>query len=173
MTQREKVKLWIHMDNPWHGSNWHGKTHRLEVDPWAAVEPVPYLCAVSLNPSDEKFSKPKCVSRERQTKISPSTKDFTHVNRFSSFTQGDNELSCENCTSAHTSKAQCHQRVDERGDGCVPNTESKGSRHQQGSSQLKQSVQQVSYLAVSGDGRLRMEKSECDCRFRICRVCGP
>ena len=33
----------------WHHSNWHGKTYGLEVDPWTAVELVPYLCAVSLN----------------------------------------------------------------------------------------------------------------------------
>ena len=28
-------------DNSCHNSNWHGKTCGLEVDPWAAVEPVP------------------------------------------------------------------------------------------------------------------------------------
>ena len=55
---------------------WHGKTYGLEVDPWAAVEPVPYLCAVGLNSSDEEFSEPKRVSREKQTKNLPSTKDL-------------------------------------------------------------------------------------------------
>ena len=34
-------------DNSWYHSNWHGKAYGLEVDPWAAVEFVPYLCAVS------------------------------------------------------------------------------------------------------------------------------
>ena len=44
--------LW---DNSWYSSNWHGKTYGLEVDAWTAVEPVPYLCAVSLNSSFEEF----------------------------------------------------------------------------------------------------------------------
>ena len=91
-------------DNSWHSSNWHGKTNGLEVDAWAAVENVPHLCAVCLNPSDEEFSEPKRVSRERQTQILPCTEDSTHVNRLSSLAQGHNELSCENCTSVHTSK---------------------------------------------------------------------
>ena len=38
-------------DNSWCYSNWHGKAYGLEMDPWAAVELVPYLCAVSLKPS--------------------------------------------------------------------------------------------------------------------------
>ena len=33
-------------DNSWYHSNWHGKAYGLEMDPWAAVEPVPYLCTV-------------------------------------------------------------------------------------------------------------------------------
>ena len=49
-------------DNAWHHSNWHGKTYGLEVDPWTAVEPVPYLCAISLKSSCEEFSEPKHVS---------------------------------------------------------------------------------------------------------------
>ena len=53
-------------DNSWHSSNWHGKTYDLEVDPWAAAEPVPYLCAISLKSSDEEFSEPKHVFRERE-----------------------------------------------------------------------------------------------------------
>ena len=39
-------------DDSWHSSNWHGNTDCLEVDPWAAAELVPYLCAVSLKSSD-------------------------------------------------------------------------------------------------------------------------
>ena len=49
-----------------------------------------------------------------------------------------------------SSKAQCQQLVDERGDGCTTNSESEGSKHQRDSSPLKQSNHQVSYLAVSG-----------------------
>ena len=37
--------------------------HCLEVDPWSAVEPVPFLCAVNLNSSCEKFSEPRRMSR--------------------------------------------------------------------------------------------------------------
>ena len=42
-------------DNSWHSSNWNCKTYGLEVDPWAAAEPVPYLCAISLKSSDEEW----------------------------------------------------------------------------------------------------------------------
>ena len=38
-------------DSSWYNPHWHGKTYGLEVDPWSAVEPVPYLCAVSLSSS--------------------------------------------------------------------------------------------------------------------------
>ena len=40
-----------------------GKTFGLEVDPWTAVETVPYLCAVSVNSSCEEFSEPKHMPR--------------------------------------------------------------------------------------------------------------
>ena len=130
-------------DNSWHSSHWHGKTYGLDMDPWAAVEPVPYLCAVSLNSSEEEFSEPKRVSREKQIKILPSTKDFTHANRFLSLEKSENEFTWENCTSVHTSNAQCQKGGYERGDGCNAN---KGSS--------KQSAHQVSYLAVpSGDSK--------------------
>ena len=96
-----------------------------------------------LKSSDEEFSEPKHVfrerERERETKILPSAKEFTHANRFSSLEESENELSFENCTSVHTANAQCQQWVDERGDGCIANKSS-----------LKQSAHQVSYLAVSG-----------------------
>ena len=64
-------------------SNWHGKTYGLEVDPVTAVEPLPYLCAVSLNSSCEEFSEPKRMARGRHTKISKSgsSKDFAHVKK--------------------------------------------------------------------------------------------
>ena len=65
MTQRDMVKSGYTWDNSWHSSNWQSKTYGLEVDPWAAVELVPYLCAVSLNSSVDEFSEPKRVSRER------------------------------------------------------------------------------------------------------------
>ena len=42
---------------------------RMEEDPWTAVEPVPCLCAVSLNPSCEHFSDPKRMSRGAHTKL--------------------------------------------------------------------------------------------------------
>ena len=80
--------------------------------------------------------------RERQTKILPSVKEYTNANRFSSLEESENEFSCENCTSAHTSNAQCQQWVDERGGACTANKSS-----------LKQSAHQVSYLAVSGGDR--------------------
>ena len=40
-------------DSSWYNPHWHGNTYGLEVDPWSAVEPVPYLCAVSLSSSCE------------------------------------------------------------------------------------------------------------------------
>ena len=56
-------------DRSWHHSNWYGKTYGLEV---AAVRPVPYLCAVSLNSSCEEFSEPKHMTRGTRTKTSQS-----------------------------------------------------------------------------------------------------
>ena len=109
------------------------------MDPSTAVETVPYLSAVSLNLRDEEFSEPERVVRENQTKILPSTNDFTNVNRFSSLEESEKEFTWENCTSVHTSTAQCQQCGDERADGCTANKSS-----------LKQSAHQVSYLAVSG-----------------------
>ena len=35
-------------DSSWYKSQWHGKAHGVEVDPWLAVVPVPCLCAVIL-----------------------------------------------------------------------------------------------------------------------------
>ena len=93
-------------ENPWHHSNWHDKTYGLEVDPWTAVEPVPYLCAVSLNPSCEDFSDSKRMSRGAHTKTSQSgsPRDFAHVNKFSIHVPDDNESTGELCTSRHTVK---------------------------------------------------------------------
>ena len=42
-------------------------TYGFEVDPWTAVELVPYLCAVSLNSSCDDFSEPKGMSRGTHT----------------------------------------------------------------------------------------------------------
>ena len=79
-----------------------------------------------------------CSERDK-TKILPSAKDFTHANRFSSLEKGENEISCDNCTSVHTWNVQYQQWVDERDDGFIANK-----------SFLKQSANQVSHLAVSG-----------------------
>ena len=57
-------------DNSWCHSHQHGKTDGLEVDPWSAVEPVPYLCAIGSSSSCEEES--KRVSREAHTKTSQS-----------------------------------------------------------------------------------------------------
>ena len=79
-------------DDSWHHSNWHGKTYGLEVDPWTAIEPVPYLRAVSLNPRCEDFSEPKRMARRVYTKTSQSgsPKDFAHLNEFSIPAPDDN-----------------------------------------------------------------------------------
>ena len=70
-------------DNSCYPSNWHSKTYGLEADPWTAVEPVLYLCAVSLKSSCEEYSKPKRVMRGTHTKTSQSGSpgDFVHVNK--------------------------------------------------------------------------------------------
>ena len=39
------------------------ETYGLGVDPWSAVEAVPFLCAVSLNSSCEESSEPKRMSK--------------------------------------------------------------------------------------------------------------
>ena len=48
------------------------KSYGLEVDPWSAIEPVPYLCAVSLSSSCEEIFEPKRMTRETHTKTSQS-----------------------------------------------------------------------------------------------------
>ena len=140
-------------DNSWHHSNWHGKTYGLAVDPWTAVEPIPYLCAVSLNSSCGDSSEPKRMSRGRHTKISQpeSPKDFAHVN-FSILASDDNKSTGECCISIHTSRVQCQQRRydDERDDGCIEALETKVSCHQQGSGSSKSSACHVSYFPASG-----------------------
>ena len=88
-------------DSSWHKSKRHGTTYGLEVDPWTAVEPVPYLCAVSLNSSCEEFSEPKHMSRGTLTKTSQfgSPEDFAQLDKFSIFAQDDNEFNGKFCAS--------------------------------------------------------------------------
>ena len=99
-------------DDSWHHSNWHGKTYGLEVDPWTAIEPVPHLRAVSLNPRCEDFSEPKRIAIGVHTKTSQSgsPKDFAHLNEFSILAPDDNEFTGECCASKHMSRIQCQQR---------------------------------------------------------------
>ena len=99
-------------DSSWYNSQWHGKTFGLEVDPWSAVEPVPYLCAVSLCSSCEEFSEPKRMTKGTHTKTSQpeSPMNFVHVNKFSTLAPDDCEFTGEGCTSLHTSRSQCPQR---------------------------------------------------------------
>ena len=72
-------------DNSWYHSNWHGKAYGLEGYPWAAVESVPQLCAVSLKPSCEEFSEPKHVRKGHctNTLLMKCSGTFALVNRFS------------------------------------------------------------------------------------------
>ena len=97
MVQRQMVKPWSHVGQFLVNSNWHGKTYGLEVDPWSAVEPVPYLCVASLNSSCEDFSEPKCMSRGTHNKTSQSgnPRNFAHVNKFSILAPDDNEFTGE------------------------------------------------------------------------------
>ena len=92
------------------------------MDPWSAVEPVPYLCAVSLGSSCEEFSEPKRMSGGApiETLQYGRSRDFAHVNKFPTLASDDDESSGECCTSEHTSKNQCHSSRcgDERGDEC-------------------------------------------------------
>ena len=100
--ERIERKGWIKWSNPshswdnsWYHSNWHGKTYGLEVDPWAAVEPVPYLCAVSLKPSCEEFPAPKHVKKGHCTNTLQleDAGAFDHENRFSLLAFDDDEKS--------------------------------------------------------------------------------
>ena len=55
-------------DSSFYNSHWHGKTYGLEVDPWSAVEPVPYLCAASLSSSCEEFLNRNACRKEHSSK---------------------------------------------------------------------------------------------------------
>ena len=81
-------------NSPRCNSHSHGKTYGLEVDPWSAVELVPYLCAVSWSSSCDESSEPKRTTRETHTKTSQSgsPKDFAHLNKFSILAPDDNEV---------------------------------------------------------------------------------
>ena len=164
-------------DSSWHNSNWHGKTYGLEVDPWSAVEPVPYLCAVSLSSSCEEFSEPKRMTKGTHTKTSQpgSSRNFAHVNKFSILAFDDNEFTGEGCTSLHTSRSQCQQgkcgdervdecrRDDERVDECITVSETKFSSHRH----IEVNAHQVSCLARTRE-RIRLEKIERDHGIGIC-----
>ena len=80
-------------DNSWYHSNWHGMTYGLEVDPWAAVDPILYLCAVSLKSSCEEFTEPKHVRKAHCTDTLPleNSGTFSHENRFSILASSDDE----------------------------------------------------------------------------------
>ena len=132
------------------------------MDPWWAVDPVPYLCAINLISSCEEFSEPKRMSR--------GTRNYAHVNTFSILAPDDNELTGDR-TSMPTSRDQCQQwkcgaeqadecrsgdervdecrRGDEQVDECTTAPETKTSSHR-GSNTLKLNAHQVSYLATSG-----------------------
>ena len=99
-------------DSSWYNPHWHGKTYGLEVDPWSAVEPVPYLCAVSLSSSCEEIFEPKRMTRETHTKTlqSGSPWNFVDLNKFSILAPDENEFTGEGCTPMHTSRSQCQQR---------------------------------------------------------------
>ena len=154
-------KLGHTWDSSWYNSHWHGKAYGLEVDPWSAVEPVPY--AVSLSSSCEEFSEPKRMKRGTHTKTSQPGRpmNFARVNKFSILALDDNEFTGEGCTSLHTSRSQCQpwkcgdervdecRRDDERVDECSTVSETKSSTHR-GSGTSKLNAHQVSYLAASG-----------------------
>ena len=124
------------------------------MDPWTAVELVPYLCAVSLNSSCDDFSEPKRMSRGTHTKTcqSGSPKDSAHANKFSILAPDDNEFTGECCNSMHTSRSQRQQGRygDETVDECIAVPETKVSSRQRGFGPSKLSAHQVSYLAALG-----------------------
>ena len=61
-----------------------------------------------------------CREEHTKTSLSGGPKDFAHMNKFSILAPGDNEFTCERCTSVvHTSRVQCQQHDDEGDDGCT------------------------------------------------------
>ena len=73
-----------------------GKAYGLEVDPWAAVEPVPYLCAVNLT---LEYSEPKHVSKGHCTHTLKlrNSGTFAHQNRFSILASDEGGNSLGDC----------------------------------------------------------------------------
>ena len=154
-------------DKSWYHPTWHCKTYGLEVDPWAAVEAVPYLCAVSLKPGCEEFSESKNVVRGARTYISQtkSPRNFAHVSKISILASDDEESPCECDAAKHVTRIQCQpwkgggvrgdecSCCDERADECMTAPETKDSSHQRGSGPSKLSAHQVSYLAKSEDSK--------------------
>ena len=90
-------------------SRWHGKTYGLEVDPWAAVDPVPYPCAVSLKWSFEEFAAPKHVRKGHCTNTlqMKSSGAFALANKFSILASDDEESPGESDAAKHVTRIQC------------------------------------------------------------------
>ena len=86
------------------------------------VEPVPYLCAVSLKPSFEEFSEPKHVRKGHWTNTLQleSSGTFAHVNRISFLASDDDEKSLGGCDTAkqvHQTQSRTWKIGGERDDG--------------------------------------------------------
>ena len=133
-----------------------------EADPWTAVEPVPYLFAVSLKSSCQEFSKPKRVMRGTHIKLHSLGvhEIFVHVNKCSILASNDGESLSECCALKHVTKIQCQpwKCGCEQGDECRCGDErvdefitldTKVSGHR-GSDTLKLNAHQVSHFATSG-----------------------
>ena len=73
------------------------------MDPWAAVEPVPFLCAASLKPSCEESSEPKQVRKGHCTNTLQleNSGTFAHVNRCSILASDDGEKFLDGCDVAN------------------------------------------------------------------------
>ena len=169
-------------ENSWYHSNWHGKAYGLEVDPWAAVEPVPKLCAVSLKPE---FSEPQHVRKGHCTHTLKLGKSgaFAHQNRFSILDSDDDGNSFGDFDVAKQVKKS---RIKP---GKIVESEMMNSvvvRNEMMHAWTRIPVQcspgvvpceiRGGQEGSSSCGRFWMEKSECDYGFRICRicrVCGP
>ena len=122
------------------------------------VEPVLYLCAVSLNSSCEDFIKPNPMMK-RNTKISRSgsPQDFAHENQFSILASDDNESVDECCKSTCTTKVLASETLrqqrgydGERADGRDEAPAAEVLCQQRGSRSPKLSAHRVSYLSASG-----------------------
>ena len=168
--------------NSWYHSSWHGKAYGLEVDPWAVVELVPYLSAVSLKPNCEEFSEPKHVRKGHCTNTSQleNSGTFAHENRFALLASDDDEesLGDRDVAKPVTKIRSRSWKIgrerdggfscrDERVDECM-DPEIKVSCHRKLHAS-QSNANKVSYLAKSEVD----SKGEHDHGLWICRVCGP